>query len=48
MADGLKGATFTLILGGLAIPGYAAVYSVAVNLIVTIALSLLFGAHVRK
>jgi solute:Na+ symporter, SSS family len=38
-----KGATFTLTVFGLAIPGYAAVYSVIVNLAVAVTFSLVLG-----
>ena len=39
-----KGATYAITLFGLAIPGYAAVYSVVVNILVAVVLSLIFGA----
>ena len=39
-----KGATYTLTLFGLAIPGYAAVYSLLVNIAVSVVLSLVFSA----
>jgi len=39
-----KSATYTLALFGLAIPGYAAVYSVIVNIVVAIVLSLVLSA----
>jgi SSS family solute:Na+ symporter len=44
VAESFKSSVYPLVIGHLALPGYAAVYAVLANLVVTVVLTLLFNA----